>query len=248
MADEARPAGGAVRPWRHRRHHGTVHRAHASECARSDGAGRKQTRRKRQPRYRICREERAGRPHVAHWLGGPSNLSQFIFKVGYDGLKDFAPITLLNTNPLVLMVHPSLPVQNVKELIALAKAQPGRLSFAGAGGLTQFGGEIFKFMAGADMGPRALPWRRAGGGRDRIWRDAAHIRQLLRRRGLHEVRPAARACDHQRAPFSAVPGTPDDRGSGAAGLRGRGLDRPPGASRYLTRSQREARGHSSAGG
>lgn len=84
-------------------------------------------------------------------LAAPQTLSQFIFKVGYDGLKDFAPITLLNTNPLVLMVHPSLPVQNVKELIALAKAQPGRLSFAGAGGLTQFGGEIFKFMAGVDM-------------------------------------------------------------------------------------------------
>ncbi|MPZ47433.1 MAG: tripartite tricarboxylate transporter substrate binding protein [Betaproteobacteria bacterium] len=84
-------------------------------------------------------------------LAAPQTLNQFIFKVGYDGLRDFAPITLLNTNPLVLMVHPSLPVRNVKELIALAKAQPGKLRFAGAGGLTQFGGEIFKFMAGIDM-------------------------------------------------------------------------------------------------
>ncbi len=81
----------------------------------------------------------------------PQTLNQFIQKLGYDGLKDFAPVTLINTNPLVLMVNPSLPAQNVKELIALAKAQPGKLNFAGAGGLTQFSGEIFKFMAGIDM-------------------------------------------------------------------------------------------------
>ncbi len=81
----------------------------------------------------------------------PQTLNQFIQKLGYDGLKDFAPITLINTNPLVLMAHPALPAQNVKELIALAKAQPGKLNFAGAGGLTQFSGEIFKYMAGVDI-------------------------------------------------------------------------------------------------
>jgi tripartite-type tricarboxylate transporter receptor subunit TctC len=81
----------------------------------------------------------------------PQTLNQFIQKLGYDGLKDFAPVTLVNTNPLVLLVNPALPAQNVKELIALAKAQPGKLNFAGAGGLTQFSGEIFKYMAGVDM-------------------------------------------------------------------------------------------------
>lgn len=81
----------------------------------------------------------------------PQTLNQFIQKLGYDGLKDFAPVTLINTNPLVLMVNPAVPAQNVKELIALAKAQPGKLNFAGAGGLTQFSGEIFKFMSGVDM-------------------------------------------------------------------------------------------------
>ena len=81
----------------------------------------------------------------------PQTLNQFIQKLGYDGLKDFAPVTLINTNPLVLMVNPALAAQNVKELIALAKAQPGKLNFAGAGGLTQFCGEIFKHMAGIDI-------------------------------------------------------------------------------------------------
>jgi tripartite-type tricarboxylate transporter receptor subunit TctC len=81
----------------------------------------------------------------------PQTLLQFLQKTGYDGLRDFAPITLANTFPIVLMVHPSVPAQNVRELIALAKAQPGKLNFAGAGGLTQFAGEIFKYMAGVDM-------------------------------------------------------------------------------------------------
>jgi len=81
----------------------------------------------------------------------PQTLLQFLQKTGYDGVKDFAPITLVNTFPIVLMVHPSVPAQNVKELIALAKAQPGKLNFTGAGGLTQFAGEIFKYMAGIDM-------------------------------------------------------------------------------------------------
>ncbi len=81
----------------------------------------------------------------------PQTLNQYIQALGYDGLRDFAPVTLINTNPLVLMVNPALPAQNVKELIALAKAQPGKLNFAGAGGLTQFSGEIFKYMAGVDI-------------------------------------------------------------------------------------------------
>lgn len=81
----------------------------------------------------------------------PQTLLQYLQKTGYDGLKDFAPITLVNTFPIVLMVHPSVPAQNVRELIALAKAQPGKLNFAGAGGLTQFAGEIFKYMAGVDL-------------------------------------------------------------------------------------------------
>jgi tripartite-type tricarboxylate transporter receptor subunit TctC len=81
----------------------------------------------------------------------PQTLLQFLQKTGYDGVKDFAPITLVNTFPIVLMVHPSVPANSVRELIALAKAQPGKLNFAGAGGLTQFAGEIFKHMAGVDM-------------------------------------------------------------------------------------------------
>lgn len=84
-------------------------------------------------------------------LAAPQTLNQYIYKTGYDGVKDFAPITLINTNPMVLMVHPSLPVRTVDEFVHYAKANPGKLSFGGAGGLTSFAGEMFKHMAGIDM-------------------------------------------------------------------------------------------------
>jgi len=84
-------------------------------------------------------------------LAAPQTLNQYIYKVGYDGAKDFTPITLINTNPLVLMVNPTLPVKNLQELIAYGRANPGKLNFAGAGGFTQFGGEIMKHMTGIDM-------------------------------------------------------------------------------------------------
>jgi tripartite-type tricarboxylate transporter receptor subunit TctC len=84
-------------------------------------------------------------------LAAPQTLNQYIYSVPYDGSKSFAPITLINTNPLVLMVNPSLPVHDVKELIALAKEKPGQLFFSDAGGLTQFSGEIFKYMAGVNL-------------------------------------------------------------------------------------------------
>lgn len=84
-------------------------------------------------------------------LAAPQTLNQHIYKVSYDGVKDFAPITLINTNPLVLMANPSLPVHTVQDLIALAKKKPGEIFFSDAGGLTQFSGEIFKHMTGAKI-------------------------------------------------------------------------------------------------
>ncbi|MCG3770362.1 MAG: hypothetical protein JW384_01510 [Nitrosomonadaceae bacterium] len=73
--------------------------------------------------------------------------------VAWDPLKDFAPITLASGAPNVLVVTPSLPVKTVKELIALAKSQPGKLNYAktnpGAG--NQIAGDLFKIKAGLDV-------------------------------------------------------------------------------------------------
>ena len=71
-------------------------------------------------------------------------------RLPYDAVRDFAPIALMVGMPYVLSVHPSLPVTNVKQLIAFAKARPGQLNYASAGnGSThQLCGELFKSMAG----------------------------------------------------------------------------------------------------
>ena len=74
-------------------------------------------------------------------------------KLPYDTVKSFDPVVLTHVLPLMLVVHPSLPVKNVQELIAYGKANPGKLSFAssGPGGAPHMSGELFKSMAGIDM-------------------------------------------------------------------------------------------------
>ncbi|WP_206042698.1 tripartite tricarboxylate transporter substrate binding protein [Acidovorax sp. SRB_14] len=74
-------------------------------------------------------------------------------KLRYDPLKDFVPVTLVAHVPQVLMVHPSVPVSNVQELIAFARKHPGKLNFSSAGNGTpgHLGMELFKMMAQVDM-------------------------------------------------------------------------------------------------
>jgi tripartite-type tricarboxylate transporter receptor subunit TctC len=84
-------------------------------------------------------------------------------KMPFDPVKDFAPITLVSRSPNILVVHPSLPVKSVKELIALAKARPGELNYgAGAiGASTHLASELFKVMAGVDI--VHVPYKSTGG-------------------------------------------------------------------------------------
>jgi len=72
-------------------------------------------------------------------------------KLPYDSVRDFAPVTQLTSGPAIAVVHPSLPVRSVKELIALAKARPGQLTYASAGLPSQLAVELFKVMTGTDM-------------------------------------------------------------------------------------------------
>jgi len=71
----------------------------------------------------------------------------------YDTLRDFAPVTLAVSTPAVLVVYPSLAAKSVRELIALAKANPGKLNYASAaaGTATHLSAELFKAMAGVDI-------------------------------------------------------------------------------------------------
>ena len=83
-------------------------------------------------------------------------------QVSYDPVRDFDPVSLMALGPNVLVVHPSLPVTSVKELIALARAKPGHVQFAGSGsGSTpHLAGELFNAMAKVNM--VHVPYRGSG--------------------------------------------------------------------------------------
>ena len=74
-------------------------------------------------------------------------------KLPYDSEKDFAPVSLAATAPVIMIVHPSVPARTVKELVALARAQPGALNFAsgGPGSSTHLGVELLKYVAKIDL-------------------------------------------------------------------------------------------------
>ncbi len=95
--------------------------------------------------------------NVAHTI----NVSLYP-KLNYDLVKDFAPVSILASTPNILVVHPSLPVKSVKELIALTKSRPGQLDFAsaGSGSSSHLAGELFNSMGGVKL--THIPYK--GGG------------------------------------------------------------------------------------
>jgi tripartite-type tricarboxylate transporter receptor subunit TctC len=95
---------------------------------------------------------------------GPLTVNQTLYTKGlpFDPEKDFAPIALFARTPIVLMVHPSVPAQNVQELIAYAKANPGKINFgsAGNGSTPHLSGELMKSIAKVEM--THVPYRGTG--------------------------------------------------------------------------------------
>ncbi len=85
---------------------------------------------------------------VGTWAVNPH-----LYKLSFDVLKDFAPIIQISSSPGVLVVHPSVPAKNVKELIALAKARPGELNYgsSGVGGFGHISGELLTLMTKTKM-------------------------------------------------------------------------------------------------
>ena len=85
---------------------------------------------------------------------GPNAINPVVYnKLPYDAIKDFAPITLTTIVPQIMVVTPSLPIKSVQELIAYAKANPGKVTFASAGNgaSNHLSGELFNAMAGIKM-------------------------------------------------------------------------------------------------
>jgi tripartite-type tricarboxylate transporter receptor subunit TctC len=82
-----------------------------------------------------------------------TTLHLVVKNLAFDTLRDFVPVTQVTTQPIALAVHASVPAQTVRELIAYAKAHPGKLAFchSGTGSGQHLSGELFKKMAGIDM-------------------------------------------------------------------------------------------------
>jgi tripartite-type tricarboxylate transporter receptor subunit TctC len=97
------------------------------------------------------------------FVSSPHSVNPGLYpKLPYDTLRDFAPVSMVATSPYVLVVHPSLPVRSVKELIALAKKQPGEISYGsgGSGSSAHLAAELFNQMAGIKL--REIPYKGAG--------------------------------------------------------------------------------------
>ena len=97
------------------------------------------------------------------FVSSPHSINPSLYrKLPYDTLRDFAPVSLAATSPYLLVVHPSLPVRSVKELIALAKARPDDITYGsgGSGSSAHLAAELFNQMAGVKL--REIPYKGAG--------------------------------------------------------------------------------------
>jgi tripartite-type tricarboxylate transporter receptor subunit TctC len=99
----------------------------------------------------VARSEADG--YTLLFASSPQVIAPLLSKVPYDPVKSFIPIAKVGSGPAVITVHPSVPANSVKELIALAKTQPGKMICAssGVGSFVHLSSELFKMMAGIDV-------------------------------------------------------------------------------------------------
>jgi len=97
------------------------------------------------------------------FVSSPHSVNPSLYaKLPYDTLRDFAPVSMVATSPYLLVVHPSLPARNVKDLIALARKRPDQIAYAsgGTGSSPHLAAELFNQMAGVKL--REIPYKGAG--------------------------------------------------------------------------------------
>ena len=148
-----------------------------------------------------------------HWLG------PLIEKVSYDPLRDFAPVAILSRSPVVLVVHPSMPLKTVRQLVDLAKSRPGDLNSAvGAPGSSNFlGAVLFDYLAGVKI--MRIPYKGAAPAMTAIMSGEAqvafptagaaapHVQSgRLRALAVGSARPSALAPGLPTIAASGVPG------------------------------------------
>ena len=103
--------------------------------------------------------------HTLLFMSASHTMNAAVYKLPFDAVKSFTPVGMLASGPLVLVTHPSFPVNSIKGLVDLAKAKPNTISYAvsGTGGINHFAGALFSRLAGIQLldvpyrgGPQAL--------------------------------------------------------------------------------------------
>ncbi len=161
-------------------------------------------------------------------------------KVSYDPIKDFAPITLAAMAPNVLIVNPSVPAKTLTEFVALAKKQPGKLTYGtpGIGTSPHMCMELFKSLAGVDL--QHIPYRGTVPALTDVMSgqiNAMFSTALAAKPQIEAGKVRALRRIHRQAQRLAA-GHPVDRGSRRARLRGGAVVRLPGAGRHAGRGHR----------
>src|SRR6476659_3961596 len=139
---------------RHRRFDGTHLESEVLREFRAAVRGGQPSRRGRADRHRAGCQSRTRRPHtVARHYRTQFSCGSLYAKLPFDPVKDFASVSLMATTCYVLSVHPSMPVSNARQLVALAKARPGQLTLSspGSGTPNHLSGEMLKMLTGIDM-------------------------------------------------------------------------------------------------
>ncbi len=139
-------------------------------------------------------------------------------KAPFDPQKDFAPVTLAVISPNILVVHPSLPVNSVQELLAFAKARPGELNYAsgGKGAPTHLAAELFNTMAHVNL--VHIPYKGSGPALNALLGGEAHLMFTVATGGLPHVKSGrlrALAVTSAR-PSALLPGLPTVAAAGVA--------------------------------
>ena len=158
---------------------------------------------------------------IAAASAGPLAVNPFIYsKLPHDTVKDFTHIANMVNFPLLLVAHPSLPVKNVKELIALARSQPGHVTYSHPGAAIRDTSQASFLIAGESEHPEhSVQGHRAGCGCRVVGRSASHLQQHPDDSPARSFGPRACARHRQRAADSSAAGVSDDRGIRPARLR-----------------------------
>ncbi len=165
---------------------------------------------------------------------GSQAIHPHLTKLSFDPVKAFAPVIYLATTPTLLVVHPSVPAKSLQDLIALAKANPGKFTYASQGNGSSGHVDRRAVQAACRRRPRARAVQRRGAGGARPGRrprrgDVRHRRVFA---GAGDGRQAARARGRRGCAGEVAAGGADHGGSGPAGDAGQSLVRPGGRGRH----------------